>query len=233
MIIIINFKSIPDEEKPRERLALYGAEYLSNEELLMIVLRTGYRGKSVKELSIELLSFVGGIDKFRDMKLQNFLDVPGIGRVKAIELCALIELSRRIYNSVSLKDLISFHDSITIVNYFNEVFQGVKQEEFYCVFLDNKKKYIDKKKLFVGTINFSVVHPREIFKMAYLLSASFIICVHNHPSGDPTPSDEDIVLTKKLKELGELHAIYLVDHIIIGDSTYYSFYDDNMVLNTK
>ena len=105
-----------------------------------------------------------------------------------------------------------------------------KQEEFICIYLDNKKKYISKKKLFVGTINSSIVHPREIFKEAYLLSASFIICIHNHPSGDSTPSKEDIVLTYKIKELGELHAIPLVDHLIIGNDSYFSFYE-NKYLN--
>ena len=230
---MIKFKDIPDEEKPRERLVLYGASHLSNEELLMIILRTGTKNKSVKELSLEVLASVGGIDKFKDMSFHNFLDIEGIGKIKAIELCAIIELSKRIYYSVSERELISFDHPMTIIRYFNEVFHGVQQEEFYCVFLNNKKKYLDKKKLFVGTINSSIVHPREIFKMAYLLSASFFICVHNHPSGDSTPSKEDIVITEKLKELGELHAIYLVDHLIVGNSNYYSFYENHLVLNTK
>ena len=105
------------------------------------------------------------------------------------------------------------------------------QEEFYCLYLDNKKKYIDKLKLFVGSINYSVVHPREVFKNAYLLSASFIVCIHNHPSGDPFPSHEDIILTSKIKEIGNLHGIGLVDHIIIGKDSYYSFYENKNVIN--
>ena len=104
-----------------------------------------------------------------------------------------------------------------------------KQEYFYCVYMDTKQKYIDKKCLFIGTINTSTVHPREIFKEAYLLSASKIICVHNHPSGDATPSKADINLTRKIKEISIIHGIELIDHIIIGNGNYYSFHDDNIL----
>ena len=228
---MIRFKDIPDEEKPRERLWLYGSNVLSNEELLMIILKTGTKKMSVKELAIEVLSKCGGMAGLKNISFQRLLEIDGIGKVKAIELCAIVEFAKRISASVSEKQLISFTNPMIIISYFNQMFLGVKQEEFYCVYLDNKKKYLSKKKLFVGTINSSVVHPREIFKEAYLLSASFMICVHNHPSGDPTPSREDEMITKKLKELGEIHAIYLVDHLIIGSNTYYSFYENHHVLN--
>ena len=127
-------------------------------------------------------------------------------------------------------DIISCTNPSNIINYFNYLFKNKKQEEFYVLYLDNKKKYLDKKKLFVGSINLSVSHPREIFKEAYLLSSSYIICIHNHPSGDATPSKEDILVTKKLKHIGDIHGIYLVDHIIIGDNNYYSFYEDNNII---
>ncbi len=230
---MIKFKELPDDEKPRERLYLYGSSSLSNEELLMIILRTGTKNKSVKDLALEILTDFDGVKGLKDLNIQNLLKIDGIGRVKAIELCAVVELSKRIYSSVTERELISFFNPDVVVNYFNDLYSNKKQEEFYCVFLDNKKKFLAKKKLFVGTINSSLVHPREIFKNAYLLSASFFICVHNHPSGDPTPSKEDVVLTKKLKEIGELHAIYLVDHLVIGDNCYYSFYENHCVLNTK
>lgn len=230
---MIKFKEIPNDEKPRERLYLYGANSLSNEELLMIILRTGTKNKSVKDLALEILTEFDGLNRIKDLNIQKLLKIDGIGKVKAIELCAMIELSKRINSSVTERELISFLNPSVIVNYFNDLFYNKKQEEFYCVFLDNKKKFLAKKKLFVGTINSSLVHPREIFKNAYLLSASFFVCVHNHPSGDPSPSQEDIVLTKKLKEIGELHAIYLVDHLIIGNDCYYSFYENHCVLNAK
>ena len=116
-----------------------------------------------------------------------------------------------------VKDIMTCTNPETIIYYFNSLFRDKKQEEFYVMYLDNKKNYLDKKKLFIGSINSSVVHPREIFKQAYLVSASFIICIHNHPSGDPMPSCEDVEFTDKLYKLGNLHGIYLVDHIVIGD----------------
>ena len=187
---------------------LYGSKSLSNEELLMIILKTGTKGKSVKELAIDVLSKCGGIQNLKNISVQKLLEIDGIGKVKAIEICGMVELFRRVYHTVNEKDLVLFNHPEVIIKYFYYLFLDLKQEEFYCIYLNQKKKYLDKKKLFVGTINSSIVHPREIFKEAYLLSASFIICVHNHPSGDVTPSKEDIIITKRLKELGELHGIY-------------------------
>lgn len=224
------FKKIPNEEKPRERLLVYGANNLSNEELLMIILKSGTKKKSVKDIAIDVLASINNIKDFNNLTINQLEKIEGIGKVKAIELAAIIEFSKRITKRISEKDMISCTSPETIINYFNDYFKNKKQEEFICIYLDNKKKYISKKKLFVGTINSSIVHPREIFKEAYLLSASFIICIHNHPSGDSIPSKEDIVLTYKIKELGELHAIPLVDHLIIGNDSYFSFYE-NKYLN--
>lgn len=229
----MKFKNLPDEEKPRERLYLYGAGVLSNEELVMILLKTGTRKFSVKELAFELLSQSGGVRNLKNMTYQKLVQIEGIGHVKAIEILALIELSKRIQEKVTLPDILNCASPSNIIGYFHDLFMDKKQEEFYVLYLDNKKKYLDKKKLFVGSINYSIVHPREIFKNAYLISASFIICIHNHPSGDPTPSKEDINLTKNLNEIGNMHAIYLVDHLIIGKDCYFSFYENNCVLNTK
>ena len=229
----MKFKNLPEEEKPRERLYLYGANVLSNEELVMILLKTGTRKFSVKELAFELLSQSGGVRNLKNMTYQKLIQIEGIGQVKAIEILALIELSKRIQEKVTLPDILNCASPSNIIGYFHELFMDKKQEEFYVLYLDNKKKYLDKKKLFVGSINYSIAHPREIFKNAYLISASFIICIHNHPSGDPTPSKEDINLTKSLNEIGNMHAIYLVDHLIIGKDCYFSFYENNCVLNTK
>lgn len=229
----MKFKNLPDEEKPRERLYLYGAGVLSNEELVMILLKTGTRKFSVKELAFELLSQSGGVRNLKNMTYQKLVQIEGIGHVKAIEILALIELSKRIQEKVTLPDILNCASPSNIIGYFHDLFMDKKQEEFYVLYLDNKKKYLDKKKLFVGSINYSIAHPREIFKNAYLISASFIICIHNHPSGDPTPSKEDINLTKNLNEIGNMHAIYLVDHLIIGKDCYFSFYENNCVLNTK
>ena len=225
------FKELPDEEKPRERLKVYGVENLSNEELLMIILKSGTKKYSVKDMAFNLLKISGGMMGLKDMNLGKLLEVEGIGEVKAIELIAIIELSRRMNAPVLDKDILKCNNPSNIISYFNYLFKDKLQEEFYCLYLDNKKKYIDKLKLFVGSINYSVVHPREVFKNAYLLSASFIVCIHNHPSGDPFPSHEDIILTSKIKEIGNLHGIGLVDHIIIGKDSYYSFYENKNVIN--
>ena len=124
---------------------------------------------------------------------------------------------------------VSFNSDDSIYRYFYDFLGDKKQEYFYCVYVDTKGKYIDKKCLFIGTINSSVVHPREVFKEAYLLSANGIICVHNHPSGDSSPSKEDISITKKLKEISIIHGIKLIDHIIVGKGNYFSFFDNNML----
>ena len=196
----------------------------------MIILKTGTKKYSVKDVSINLLKYSGSITNFKNMTLNKLINVPGIGRVKAIELMAIIELSRRMNEEKLIKEVISCTNPKTIIEYFNYLFKDKMQEEFYVLYLNNKKKYIDKMKLFVGSINKSTVHPREIFKNAYLMSASFIICIHNHPSGDATPSGEDIVFTKNLFDISNMHAIYLIDHIIIGNNNYYSFFEDNNVI---
>lgn len=224
---MINFKNIPESDKPRERLYQYGSENLSDEELISIILKTGTKGMSVKEVSLKLLENVGDIKRLKDIGINTLMGINGIGRVKAIEIKAAIELGRRIYIENNKLGGIILNNSLKIYEYFKDLVGDKKQEYFYTVYVDTKGRYIDKKCLFVGTINNSIVHPREIFKEAYLLSANGIICIHNHPSGDPTPSKEDIVITRKIKEIAMIHGIRLVDHLIVGVNSYYSFYEDN------
>ena len=226
---MIKFKNLPNNEKPRERLYMYGSESLSNEELFSIILKTGTKNFSVKEVSLKLLEVVGDLENFKNIGVNSLMKIDGIGRVKAIEIKAALELGRRVYMNNNKIDKIVLNSSETIYNYFREILIDKKQEYFYCVYVDTKSKYIDKKCLFIGTINSSVVHPREVFKEAYLLSASGIICIHNHPSGDATPSREDINLTKRLIEISLIHGIILLDHFIIGNDNYFSFFDNNML----
>ena len=224
---MINFKNIPESDKPRERLYQYGSENLSDEELISIILKTGTKGMSVKEVSLKLLENVGDIRKLKDIGINTLMRINGIGRVKAIEIKAAIELGRRIYIENNKLSGVILNNSLKIYEYFKDLVGDKKQEYFYTVYVDTKGRYIDKKCLFVGTINNSIIHPREIFKEAYLLSANGIICIHNHPSGDPTPSKEDMMITRKIKEIAVIHGIRLVDHIIVGIDSYYSFYEDN------
>lgn len=225
-----SLKEIPKSERPRERLYQYGPSNLSNEELLSIILKSGNKKYSLKEIVLGLLSH---IDNIKDLKKENvvsLMQIPGISQIKAIELVAVLELGKRVYAEISLEEVISCTTPTNIIKYFNYLFQDKKQEEFYVIYLDNSKKFLAKKKLFIGTISSSLVHPREIFKEAYLLSASYLICLHNHPSGNCLPSKEDVDITRKIKEIGVIHSIFLIDHIIIGQNNYYSFYENNHII---
>ena len=227
--MMIEFKKIPSMDKPRERLVKYGAENLSNEELISIIIKTGSKKYSVKEVALKLLEQIGDISKLKDIGINSITKIDGIGRDKAIELKAAIELGKRVYvNKTDNNKYIKV--SSDVYEYIKEDVVLKKQEYFYCLYLDTKNKLIAKKCLFIGTLNNSTVHPREIFKEAYLLSANKIICIHNHPSGDVTPSKEDINITRKINEISIIHGIDLLDHVIIGNDYYYSFKDNNLIL---
>lgn len=222
----VMIKDLPNNDKPRERLIELGERNVSNEDLISIILKTGTKDKSVKDLSNLVLSNFSDITEMRNIKLNTITKINGIGKVKALELIAAIELGRRVY-----KDKLESNQKLTtskaVYEYFKDL-KDLKQEHFYAVYLDNKKRIIDKKLLYIGSLNGSVAHPREIFKNAYLSSASSIICIHNHPSGDPNPSKEDIMFTKNLKEIGKFQNIPVVDHIIIGNNNYYSFFEEGI-----
>lgn len=220
----ILIKDIPINDRPRERLINHGVKNISNEDLISIILKTGTKNKSVKDISNFVLKEFKDISNLKYLNINRLMKIEGIGKVKAIELIAAIELGRRVYLEKNINE-IKIRDSNDIYKIFNNILKYKQQEHFYALYLDSKNKIIEKKLLFVGTINKSVAHPREIFKNAYLTSASFIICVHNHPSGDPTPSKEDIVFTNNLIEIGKLNNIPILDHIIIGNNSYYSFFE--------
>lgn len=222
-------KDLPDEERPRERLIKYGKENVSNEDLISIILKTGTKDKSVKDLSNQVLSMFKSVNELKNININTLTKIKGIGYTKSIELIASLELGRRVYYMESISNKISIKNGKDIFDYFKYIFSYSDQEKFYTVYLDIKHHIIDIKLLFIGTVNYSVIHPREIFKHAYLLSASFIICVHNHPSGDVKPSDEDIRLTNELFKIGEMQKIPLLDHIIIGSNSFYSFYEKNKI----
>lgn len=218
-------KDIIKSERPRERLLNVGASSLSNEELLSIILKTGTKNISVKDLSRTVLNEIHDITSLRDITYNKLIKIKGIGSVKAIELLASLELGRRVYYT-SLKDKVKLNNSSLIFNYFKNLFINETQENFYALYLNTKMELISYKLLFKGTINTSVVHPREIFRHAFLESAYSVIVIHNHPSNNTTPSNEDTELTNKLFEIGNIMSIPLLDHIIIGKDNYYSFYEN-------
>lgn len=223
-------KEIPLNERPRERLKQQGPTSLSDAELLAILLKSGTKSKNVKEISIELLREYA-ISDFKDISLNKLIKVKGIGEVKAIELLAAIELGKRIYRPIN-KKLIQLENPKKIFLAVKNLFQDATQEHFYALYFNTKRQLISKKLLFIGTINESVVHPREIFKEAYRLSAAYIICLHNHPSNDTTPSHADISFTEQIIKTGQIQGIPIIDHLIIGQDNFYSFYEQK-ITNVK
>lgn len=230
VVINVRLKDLPEMERPRERLLLCGVESLSIEELLAIIIKTGSKKKSSKQLALEVLSLFG-IDGLKDITVNGLCQIDGIGKVKAIEIISAIELGKRIISSSRLKTKYLLKTSKEIYEFNKYLFVDKKQECFYCLYFNNKQELIERKLLFMGTINRSVVHPREVFKEAYLCSASSIVCLHNHPSGDIRPSLEDKKITNALIEIGRMNGIPVVDHLIFGDASYYSFYDDGKIIN--
>ena len=222
----LKIKDLPVNERPRERLVNYGKENISNEELIAILIKTGTKNYSVKDISCEVLKKINGLNKLESIGINTFKDIKGLGKVKTIELMAAIELGKRIFLEKNKEKSITYDNPNIIFENNLYLFKNKKQEYFYCLYLDNKNKLIERKLLFMGTINKSIVHPREIFKEAYLTSASKIICLHNHPSGDITPSLEDINLTRSLVTIGKLQGIMVTDHLIMSDNNYYSFYKE-------
>ena len=220
-------------ERPRERMLKYGVNTLSNEELLAIILKSGTKGISAKDLGIMILKKIGGINNLRNCNIHSFENIKGLGIVKRQELLAIIELGKRIYlETINMKK--TKYTSAEIIYDDNKyLFYGLKQEYFYVCYLDRKKNLIERKLLFMGTIDRSLIHPREVFKYAYLCNASGIVCMHNHPTGDVIPSKADIEITDTLIKIGKLQGIEVVDHIIMSDNQYFSFYDNNLMFYVK
>ena len=225
----ILIKDIPKEERPRERVLKYGVENLSNIELLAIIIKSGTKDLSAKDLSTIILNKVESIENLKDLTISRLLEIKGIGTTKAIEIVSSIELGKRIFIEKEYQSKEILNHPKKIYESCKSLFMNKKQEYFYCLYFNNRQELLERKLLFMGTVNRSVVHPREIFKEAYLLSASSIVCIHNHPSGNVMPSKEDINFTKNLVKIGKIQDIKVVDHLIIGEGNYYSFLEHNIL----
>lgn len=217
----IKLQAKPSRELPRERLVQYGAEALSNAELLAILLRTGTKQLSALGLADMLLQKYGQLQHLFDLSVEELTHVKGIGQAKAISLLASAEISKRLAKS-KLGDVVIVRTPEDAAQYVMEDLRYQKKEYFVALFLNTKNHITGKETLSIGTLNASLVHPREVFRAAIRHSSASIICLHNHPSGDPTPSTEDITITKRLAEAGNLIGIDVLDHIIIGDGRYIS-----------
>ena len=220
----MRMKDLPINERPYEKLEKYGEERLSDAELLAIIIKTGTRNERVVELSQRILkanSNNEGLSYLHDMSIEELKDIKGIGRVKAIQIKAVGELSKRLNKEKNILKH-SANSSSNIAAIYMEEMRYNKQEICKVVLVDKHNKITYDKNITIGNINSSIVDPREVFKSALEKGARGVILLHNHPSGDPTPSKCDIDITRRLKDAGIILGINFIDHIIIGDGEYMS-----------
>lgn len=221
-------KELPSTERPREKALQYGMESLSDGELLAIIIKNGTAGRSALTLANMLLIQFGDLRRLSTQSLMEIKKVRGIGLVKAIEIKACLEIARR-FQQIVLRPGEILNGSQQVFAYFHEKLRDQKKEKFYCVLLDCKHRVIREELVSVGSLNLSIVHPREVFAPAIRESAESILLIHNHPSGNPTPSQEDIQITQRLLEVGRLVGIEILDHIIIGNGCYVSFLEQKLL----
>ncbi|MFQ5895059.1 MAG: DNA repair protein RadC [Nitrospinota bacterium] len=216
----------PSEERPRERLARLGPGALSEAQLLAILLRTGdaSAGASALGLAMRLLADFGSLEELERASVAEISKTPGIGFAKAVQVKAALELGRRLMRGVG-EEAPAFGSSREVAAYLVPSLAPKSQEEFHILLLNAKNRLLKELTVTRGTLTQSLVHPREVFAPAIRESAAFIVCAHNHPSGDPSPSDDDRALTRRLAEAGRLIGIPLLDHIIVGAGNHYSFAD--------
>jgi DNA repair protein RadC len=219
-------KDLPKDERPREKLIKKGASALKLEELLAILLRTGTKNKNVLKLAKDILSRYNQ-EKLKNITYEELRNIYGVGPTKAVQILAAIEIGRRFFKPKEEKE-IYIHSPKDVLKQTSHLKEN-KKENFVVLYLDARNKLITKETISIGTINSSLVHPREVFEPAIRELAVAIILVHNHPSGDPTPSEDDINLTKRLVEAGKILGIEVTDHIIIGKNKYFSFKEKKLI----
>ena len=217
-------KQIPASERPYERCEQFGPENLTDAELLSIIIRNGTKSKKSIDLALEVLNMKDGFYGLKGLTkvtMNELMKIKGIGRVKAIQILCLVELTKRI-SKVTSKKGVFFNTPKSIANYFMQDMRNLDTEQVMLVLLNSKNKMIKELRLSKGTVNAALTTPREVFVCALKYEAVNIVMIHNHPSGDSTPSKEDVRLTKRLLDTGRLVGINFIDHIIIGDNEYSS-----------
>lgn len=223
---MIKIKDLPKFERPREKLIEKGAANLHKEELLAIILRTGIKGKSSLCVANDILKRYGD-KKLLDVPYQELKNIRGVGPTKAVQIIAAIEIGRRLFKEKAEKEIFinSPEDVLKEVDHIREN----KKENFICLYLDARNKLIYKETVSIGTLNANLVHPREVFEPAVRNLAAQIIVVHNHPSGDSEPSEDDLEITKQLTKAGKILGIEVADHIIVTKNNYFSFKDGRLI----
>ncbi|MEY8463819.1 RadC family protein [Streptococcus merionis] len=211
----------PESLLPRERLLEEGAEKLSNQELLAILLRTGTKGNSVFSLANRLLSSLESLSELKQLTVQELQTLSGVGKVKAIEIKAMIELGKRI-NQSEYRNMEQILSSEKLAKRLMQDLADKKQEHLIAIYLDTQNQIIKQETIFIGTVMKSIAEPREILHYAIKYMATSVIIVHNHPSGKPRPSRNDDQFTEAIKKASDLLGLVLLDHLIIGGNQYYS-----------
>lgn len=224
-------RELPDSERPYEKCERDGASALSNAELLAVVIKSGTRGKTSLSLALEILNAhhsYKGLMGLYHLTRQDLMQIQGIGPVKAVQILCAVELSKRLARE-SRSSAPYFSRPEQLAAYFMEEMRNLETEHLYLAAMDTSGRLLYDKAVFKGTINYSVVNPREILRLALQCDASQYVVLHNHPSGDPVPSREDIEMTKRLIEASDLIGIPLSDHIIIGDNRYISLKERGLI----
>ncbi len=218
----VTIKELPADERPREKLLRYGCTFLSNSELLAILIGTGTRDRSAIAVADRILSMEkAGLSFLADCTPEELCSVAGVGVAKSCKVIAAVELGKRISAS-SAEKRFSVGNPGEVASLYMEEMRHLKKEHFKVLFLNTKNEILSAENTSIGNLNSSIVHPREVFRMAVKKGAAAIIVMHNHPSGNPLPSQNDLDITRRLTEAGQLLGIPVLDHLIIGDGTYIS-----------
>ena len=222
------FNDYPEQLRPRERMALLGADKLTDVELLAILISTGNKETNVLELASHILQAHKGITGLQNLTLAELTQEKGVGKAKATTILAAVELGKRVHNStVAYRPVINGSSDAGVL--LESRMRHLDREHFCVVLLSANNAVIGIETISIGTLTNTQVHPREVFKQAIRQSASGVILAHNHPSGDSVPSDEDLYLTERLVEAGHIIGIHVIDHIIVGEDSYYSFRDNELL----
>ncbi|MCB0312121.1 MAG: DNA repair protein RadC [Calditrichae bacterium] len=224
----VKIKDWPEGERPREKLVQLGPERLSESELLAILLRTGSRTQTALDLAKTILARFGSLQDLSAIQYQDFHRLKGVGKVKAVTLAATLEIARR-FTSLPIKPKVKITDPEIVFQRYGPLLGHLRKEIFIILVLNSANHLIRDIRISEGILNASLVHPREVFRSAILESAASIILLHNHPSGEVHPSPEDKSITKRLIESGRLLDVPVLDHIIIGSSSYFSFREAGLV----
>lgn len=224
----IRIKEINEHERPREKALKYGISSLSNRDLLALLLRCGCKGMSALQLADILLAHSQGLAYLSTMRIEELKTIHGISDAKALEIAACFELSKRASYQV-LHDAIDISSPRVIVDYLYQKIGNKDQEHFVVLYLNTKNRLIKEETVFIGSLNSSIVHSREIFKGAICYSSAKIIIAHNHPSNVCIPSEQDIEVTQRIAQTGDMIGIPLLDHIIIGKNNYFSFKEHQLL----